>query len=227
MTVGFQSIGDYGSIQVGTDYKNYTLVSSGQLNLSPSGAVNGLWIATLSITGTAPTVSFSRLRVHIHKVERSGNTWKYTFLGNTSPELENPSSFNYYVFDVGYGQSPSNFGLQLFSGSGELTFDSASVAFPNVLDVRTENTTGSSVTITYPVGSVTSVVQSQMGWQIVPVAGGGLEYYIILAQASGNVVTFYKRLWYTGTNANPNDKFSPYYTNVPAKFIVVDVSSII
>lgn len=226
MPVGFRSIGDSGTVQIDTNYKNYSLASSGSLVLSATGAVRGLWAATLTVTGTAPIVAFNRLRVHIHKVVRSSSSWTYTFLGLTSPELPNPAQFNYWVFDVGYSASGGNLGLRLFTETGQLAFDSNVMEFPDIVGLHTEAATGSDVSLSFASGSNIAVIQAQMGWQIVPRSGGGLEYYIILPRALDNNVLLNKRLWYTGTNANANTMFSPYYTNVPSIFLFVNLSSL-
>lgn len=225
MTIGFESIGDAGTVQIDANFKNYSLASSGTLTLSPTGAVGGLSTATLTVTGTAPLVAFNRLRVHIHKVVKSGSTWTYTFLGLTTPALPDPAQFNYYVFDVGYSSS-GNVGLQLFDSAGAVTFDSSQMQFPNVVGTHSESALGSDVTLTFASGTDIAVIQAQMGYEIKAISGGGIEYYIILPQASGNSVLLDKRLWYTGTNSSIDSKFSPFYTGMESKFLFVDLSTL-
>ncbi len=228
MPVGFQSIGDSGTVQIDSDFKNYTLASSGTLTLSSANAVKSIWGAMLTVTGVAPIVAFNRLRLFVYRVQQSGNSWTYHFVGLTSPELTNPATFNYYVFDVGYSGSGNNVGLQLFDTTGNLTFDSNATQFPNVVGTRSELPTGSNVTLTFPTGSNIAVVQAQMGWYTSGGAGPGwVDQWVMWVQAQGNSVVLNKRVWFTTTTSGVAETpFSTFYKNIPSIFLFIDVSSL-
>lgn len=151
---GFQAIGDTGSYQVDSNFKNLAMVRSGTLisqtytngettNTSPSRA-------TLTLNdGEILALSCS---VFCALGSRVGNT-AYVYCSEAAGQL-----IRYYVFKP--GDNPTGFGLQVFDASGDLTFDAGWKLF----DVRSILSGYSSAQL--PSGRSYAFVHSQIGTRI-------------------------------------------------------------
>lgn len=225
MAVGFQSINDGGTVQLDTNYKNYVLTSSGTLTLdiSTGGRVDGMPAATLVVTGaTAPIIAFNRLRLCLYRVTQSGSTWTYTFIGFTFPDLPNPATFNYYVFDVGYSAVPgTNCGLLLYDAAGALAFDSNNIGFPSVVGTASRLGNAAETTTTFAAGRTIAIVQAQAGFHLTGSAPF-TSNWITLAEATANAVTLHPRN--IGGSYLP---YSAYYTSVPSKYLFLDITDLL
>lgn len=116
MPIGFQSINDWGTVQIDEEYSSICLQSSSVIT------INGNMVdTTLDVYGKNPFLLFGSTNgagiVVRSRVNISGSTWRYTLQANTSVNVR------VYVFDNSVPFS-GNSGMQVFNSSGVLIFDS-------------------------------------------------------------------------------------------------------
>ena len=131
MAAGFQIVNANGIVQVDENYVNLGLVAKGTITI-PAGGIGGMAApAQISFTGASPILCIRPVSTYafIRSVTKLGNTFSYTVnggysgAGNTSPTAE---TFNWYIFDRMSQIAVTNYGIQIYNASGELTFNSSS-----------------------------------------------------------------------------------------------------
>lgn len=155
MPVGFESVGDSGSYQVDSDFKNLAMIRSGTVNSQTY--TNG------ETTNTAPTrVAITLNDGEILAIACTQYCAFGSRIGNVAYVYVNAAAgqaVQYYIFQSG-GAAASNFGLQVFNENGELTFD----AGWNLFDVRHVLSGYGSVNL--PAGKKYAFVHSQIATRI-------------------------------------------------------------
>lgn len=119
MPVGFQSFTDSGIVQLDSSVKHLVYKTKGTLTSFTTLVASVSKTCTVSYTGTAPVLCILEDTGILLKTVKSGSTYTFTIVTKTAV-----SSVTYYIYDVISGSPTGNFGLQLFTSSGELSFDS-------------------------------------------------------------------------------------------------------
>lgn len=127
MPAGFESIGDSGSYQVDSDFKNLALIRAGTVNSQAytNGETQNTIPSRVGITINDGEILAIACTQYCAFGSRVGNV-AYVYV-NAQPG----QAVQYYIFQSG-GAPATNFGLQVFNESAELTFD----AGWNLFDVR-------------------------------------------------------------------------------------------
>lgn len=118
MPAGLQIFNTSGTIQIDETYQNYMLdlkSSIAAYNIT-SESIFGVEIITASVSDLVAVRCDSR--IGLHAIYASGSGLRYVFAVEGSPG----TNVIFYRFRLGIG-SGSNYGLQVFNGSGQLVFD--------------------------------------------------------------------------------------------------------
>lgn len=108
MPVGLQVFNENNIVQIDSNYRNNALVRA--------GPYSGTSLVTVTVSGQNPLIFFrSEFRTILTDRRQTGSTFTFYFYPR------GPGT--YYIFDV--TSASGGFGLQIFTSSGELAFDSS------------------------------------------------------------------------------------------------------
>jgi hypothetical protein len=119
MPIGFQSFTTSGVVQLDSQVKHLVYKTKGTLTSFTTLVASVSKTCTVSYTGTAPVICILEDTGILLRTTKSGSNYTFTIVTKTAV-----SSVTYYIYDVISGSPTGNFGLQLFTSSGELSFDS-------------------------------------------------------------------------------------------------------
>jgi hypothetical protein len=90
MTIGAVFRNGPNTVQIGSDYANHALLTSGTFNLNANQDI------PITVTATAPIIAFTgNWPIAVLSTTKSGNTWTFNIYS-----ASNPASGKYYIFDV-------------------------------------------------------------------------------------------------------------------------------
>ena len=119
MPIGFQSFTTSGIVQLDSAVKHLVYKATDTLT-SFTTLVSGVSkTCSVSFTGEAPVICILEGTGVLLKTTKSGSTYTFTIVTKTAV-----SSVTYYIYDLISGSPTGNFGLQLFTPTGDLSFDS-------------------------------------------------------------------------------------------------------
>lgn len=119
MPIGFQSFTTSGIIQLDSSVKHLVYKTKGNLTSFTTLVTAVSKTCTVSFTGIAPVICILEGTGILLRTTKSGDLYTFTIVTKTAV-----SSVTYYIYDVISGSPTGNSGLQLFTPSGELSFDS-------------------------------------------------------------------------------------------------------
>lgn len=117
MPIGFQSINDFGTVQIDEEYSSICMKSTSIIYVS-----GGMSDTTLDVSGINPMLLFGNTNgvgiVVRSRVSIGTNTWRYTLQASSNVNVR------IYIFDSSTPYAGTS-GLQVFNSSGVLIFDSS------------------------------------------------------------------------------------------------------
>ncbi|WP_320327930.1 hypothetical protein [Pseudomonas sp. P8_250] len=116
MSAGFQSWNDSGTVQIDENYTSMTLVTSPTITINTTDTYFDIASANPIVFLGNTSGAYVRMT---SRVNLGGSVWRYTFSANVAINVR------LYCFDQA-APSSSNYGMQIFNGSGVLVFDSNS-----------------------------------------------------------------------------------------------------
>lgn len=119
MPIGFQSFTPNGVVQLDSEVKHLVYKTKGTITSFSTLVSNVSKTGTVTYTGVAPILCVQEDHGVVLKVVKSGSTYTFTVVTKTAV-----SSVTYYIYDVISGSPTGNSGLQLFTSTGDLSFDS-------------------------------------------------------------------------------------------------------
>jgi hypothetical protein len=109
MTIGALFRNGANSVQIGSDYANHALLTSGAYNLPTGNDVS------ITVAATAPIIALTgNWPVSIFQTSRSGPNWTFDLMVQANPTN---AVGNYYIFDTvqpGSQKFPASIGIELF-----------------------------------------------------------------------------------------------------------------
>lgn len=231
MPAGFQSINTSGTVQIDETYQTLHLISAPTITINQvwDDTHHGLW-ATYDVAGVNPMVVIGNTSgqpvMLVSRVNIGTNLWRFTF---STTYMMGLSVKLYFFHGMSTPPAGTNFGLQVFSPTGALVFDSGT-PFMHLANVYQVSGSGSSHSVpqdgrTYAAG----LTFSRLSLHVIS-AGGGTGYTwdnkADGLSVSGTTVTASRERIYsfaTDDGQNLPTERPPQTTN-PPQILLVDVT---
>lgn len=216
MTFGFRLVGNSGYYQV--DENNPNLVFRGKFTLT----TNNNKVATLTITGDTPipVIRSPGGWTGMYRTDRNGSQFTYYFI-TYAPNF----TFDVYLFDrINAGESPANWGLNVYGPDGRLNFSSNRRLLPvyGMVGQVVGSTSDSSVGANLPYGTWGAVPSEPLYRGAPNTGGGGARQYASAVRTEPTTISAFPASFPTGVIV-PTSGGRPYSD---VFFVVFDLSGL-